>query len=170
MDAAFAQILDRDPKGEILFIDGQQESWAAALKNRFQTTIPDAGRIRFIPRLGGAEFAHLINAADVLLDTFPFSGGNTSFEALAQGKPVVTLPGAYFGGRFSYALLRQMDVLDTVADDAEDYARIAVQLAAEEDRRRQLKTRILDAGDAIFETRDFIGERETLFAELLGAN
>jgi len=63
-----------------------------------------------------------------------------------------------------------MDVLDTVADDAEDYARIAVQLAAEEDRRRQLKTRILDAGDAIFETRDFIGERETLFAELLGAN
>jgi protein O-GlcNAc transferase len=170
MDAAFAQILDRDPKGEILFIDGQQESWSAALNNRFQTTIPDAGRIRFIPRLGGAEFAHLINAADVLLDTFPFSGGNTSFEALAQGKPVVTLPGAYFGGRFSYALLRQMDVLDTVADDAEDYARIAVQLAAEEDRRRQLKTRILDAGDAIFETRDFIGEREALFAELLGAS
>lgn len=170
MDAAFAQILDQDPRGEILFIDGQQESWSAALKHRFQKTIPEAQRIRFIPRLGGAEFAHLINAADVLLDTFPFSGGNTSFEALAQGKPVVTLPGAFFGGRFSYALLRQMDVLDTVADDAEDYARIAVQLALGEDQRRQLKDRILEAGDTIFETRDFIAAREALFAELLGSS
>jgi protein O-GlcNAc transferase len=167
MDATFAQILDQDPKAEILFIDGQQESWSAALKSRFQITIPDAGRIRFISRLSGAAFAHLIAAADVLLDTFPFSGGNTSFEALAQGKPVVTLPGAYFGGRFSYALLRQMDVLDTVADDAGDYARIAVQLAGDVDQRRQLKDRILEAGDAIFETRDFIGEREALFEELL---
>ncbi len=170
MDAAFAQILDQDPRAEILFIDGQQESWSAALKRRFQTTIPDAQRIRFIPRLGGAEFAHLINTADVLLDSFPFSGGNTSFEALAQGKPVVTLPGAYFGGRFTYALLRQMDVLDTVAGDAVDYARIAVNLACEEDQRRQLKTRILEASDAIFETRAAITGREALFAELLAAN
>jgi len=170
MDAAFAQILDQDPKAEILFIDGQQESWSAALKNRFRKTIPEARRIRFLPRLSGAAFAHLIAAADVLLDTFPFSGGNTSFEALAQGKPVVTLPGAYFGGRFSYALLRQMDILDTVAGDEADYARIAVKLACEEDHRHQLKSCILEAGDAIFETRDFIGERETLFEELLASN
>ena len=170
MDAAFAQILDQDPRAEILFIDGQQESWSAALQSRFQKTIPEARRIRFIPRLSGAAFAHLINAADVLLDSFPFSGGNTSFEALAQGKPVVTLPGAYFGGRFTYALLRQMDVLDTVAGDAADYARIAVQLACEENRRHVLKTRILEAAGAIFETRDFIAERAALFEELLDAN
>ena len=129
--------------------------------------MPDARRIRFLPRLAGGEFPHLIAAADVLLDTFPFSGGNTSFEALAQGKPVVTLPGAYFGGRFTYALLRQMDILDTVAGDAGGYARIAVQLACEEDMRSQLKDRILEAGDAIFDTRTFIGERESLFEGLL---
>ncbi|MEE2760454.1 MAG: tetratricopeptide repeat protein [Pseudomonadota bacterium] len=167
MDAAFGAILGQDPKAEILFIDGQQESWSAALKNRFENTVPDAGRIRFLPRLAGAEFSHLIAAADVLLDTFPFSGGNTSFEALAQGKPIITLPGNYFSGRFTYALFRQMDILETVAQDAEDYAHIAVALACEEDRRHQLKTRILEASDTIFETRDFIGERETLLEELL---
>jgi protein O-GlcNAc transferase len=169
MDAAFAAILEQDPNAEILFIDGQQESWSAALQKRFQSTVPGADRMRFIPRLGGADFAQLIAAADILLDTFPFSGGNTSFEALAQGKPVVTLPGAYFGGRFTYALLRQMAVLDTVAGNAGDYARIAVQLGCEEDRRRQLKDTILAAGDAIFETRAFIGERQNLLEELLDA-
>ncbi|MFP6735285.1 MAG: hypothetical protein VB959_15765, partial [Rhodospirillales bacterium] len=167
MDAAFAAILDQDPKAEILFIDGQQESWSAALQSRFQKTIPGADRIRFLPRLAGEEFSHLIAVADVLLDTFPFSGGNTSFEALAQGKPVVTLPGAYFGGRFTYALLRQMDILDTVADDADSYARIAVQLGCDADRRRLLKHRIVNAAGAIFDDRAVIAGRETLFEELL---
>ena len=167
MDAAFAAILDQDPKAEILFIDGQQESWSAALQSRFQKTIPGADRIRFLPRLAGEEFPHLIAAADVLLDSFPFSGGNTSFEALAQGKPVVTLPGAYFGGRFTYALLRQMDILDTVADDADSYARIAVQLGCDADRRRLLKHRIVNAAGAIFDDRAAIAGRETLFEELL---
>ena len=50
-------------------------------------------------------FTDVLGLCDVLLDSFHFGGGNTTAEAIATGIPIVTLPGKFIRGRFTYAWL-----------------------------------------------------------------
>ncbi|NQV54329.1 MAG: tetratricopeptide repeat protein [Rhodospirillales bacterium] len=169
MDPAFAAILAGDPDAEILLIEGAQENWTSLLKARFQNTIADAARIKFIPRLSGVDYIHLIAAADVILDTFPFSGGLSSFEALALNKPIVTWPGAHLCGRLTLGLYRQMEILETIADSAESYVQIALQLGMEVDFREDHRRKLDDRTGEIFGDRGIITEREAFFEECFEA-
>jgi predicted O-linked N-acetylglucosamine transferase (SPINDLY family) len=72
---------------------------------------------------------------DVALDPFPFGGGLTSCEALWMGVPVVTMPGVNPASRQTLGFLRAIGRTEWVAGSAEDYVRIARDLATD---RRQL--------------------------------
>lgn len=76
---------------------------------------------------------------DIALDPFPFTGGLTSCEALWMGVPVITWPQSRVVSRQTFAFLNQIDLPELAARDAEDYVRIAVKLALDKDRLRQLR-------------------------------
>jgi hypothetical protein len=71
-------------------------------------------------------------------------GGNTSYEGRALGVLIVTLPSQFMRGRLTYAMYRQMGLLDPVAADATDYVRLAVRLGTEPDYRELMRRRITD--------------------------
>src|SRR5262249_21199605 len=98
--------------------------------------------------------------ADVLLDTFPFCGGNTSYEAFAVGTPVVTLPSRLLRGRLTQALYQQMGVLDCIASSPEDYVRIAVRLGTDALWRAEIRDRILAQSDRVFDDLSVVRELE----------
>ncbi|MEM9684458.1 MAG: hypothetical protein AAF942_14395, partial [Pseudomonadota bacterium] len=157
MDAPLAEILRQDPKGVLLLLEGQQESWGETLRQRFAETLgPLAERVAFLPRQKHDDYMRLIALADVSLDSFPFSGGNTTYQALAMGTPVVTLPGAYLRGRLSLAIYRHMGMTDCVAEDAADYARIAVRLGTDVTYRTYIEERIAADADSIFDDPIFL--------------
>jgi predicted O-linked N-acetylglucosamine transferase (SPINDLY family) len=64
-----------------------------------------------------------------MLDPFPFGGGHTSYEALALGLPVVTLPGRFLRGRLTHGMYQQMGYSDLEAQSIDDYVRLALRLA-----------------------------------------
>jgi predicted O-linked N-acetylglucosamine transferase (SPINDLY family) len=164
-DRTLAGILRRDPGGEVLLTDGKHPHLREALLNRFRRTMPDCvGRIRFLPRQDGPEFLNVMRVADVLLDTIHCGGGNTTYEALAMGVPVVTCPSNMLRGRVTYACYKQMGVLDCVASDEDDYAHKAVQLATDRDYREAIRTKILQANAALFEDLAAVRELERFFA------
>ena len=72
-----------------------------------------------------AEFADV----DILLDTFPFTGGITTCNALWMGVPVVSLQGETVVGRQGYAILKQLDLEELAANSTEHYINIAEGLA-----------------------------------------
>lgn len=72
---------------------------------------------------------------DIALDSFPFSGATTSFEALWMGVPLVTLPGTNMMGRVSAAHLNAAGAPELIARDADHFVAIAADLAAAPDRR-----------------------------------
>ena len=86
---------------------------------------------QIVPRLGQAEFLGLNRLADVVLDSVSWSGGNTTFDAVAMDKPVVTLPGPLMRSRVSAAILGMMGIEETVAADTDDYIAIAARLATD---------------------------------------
>jgi predicted O-linked N-acetylglucosamine transferase (SPINDLY family) len=100
----------------------------------------------------------LLALADVSLDSFPFSGGNTTYQALAMGTPVVTLPGDYLRGRLSLAILCELGLTDCIAMDGEDYARVAVRLATDRGWADDVARRIEEGAADIFDDPVFLGE------------
>lgn len=71
---------------------------------------------------------------DVALDTFPYTGGTTTCEALYMGVPVITLRGKTHGSRLGASILNAADVTELIAHSPMDYVKKAVQL----NRRREL--------------------------------
>lgn len=160
-DPALRAILERDPLADLYFIEGEDKSWRGALMQRLEQTLGrEAGRVRFLPRMGLSDFLGVIQAADVVLDPFHFGGGNTHYETLMLGTPVVTLPGAFMRGRVGLGCYRQLGVTDLVASDVESYVALALKTAADGDFRAALRERILACGDALYHDLSWLREFE----------
>lgn len=163
-DAMLAGILRRDSDGLVLLVDGPYAEWRAVLESRFETAMPDvAGRVRFLPRLSYERFLELIAVSDVMLDTTPFCGGNTTLEALAVGTPVVTLTGDFLRGRLSHAIYRQMELSDCIASTPDGYVELANALAMDPERRAAVVRNIEARHGALFEDPLIIRQLEDFF-------
>ena len=163
-DAVLAAILERDPQGTVVFIEGSHRQMARQLAKRLSRLVPDVEeRVLFLPALNYENFLGLSKAADVLLDTLHFSGGNTSLEGLALGTPVVTWPSQFMRGRWTAAVYADMGIDDMVAVDPEAYVDLALRCAGDAAWREQVSGKILDQGAAFFENDDAV----TGFAEFL---
>jgi predicted O-linked N-acetylglucosamine transferase (SPINDLY family) len=161
-DPILAEILRRDPQGQVALIRWAYPRGDELLRERFQALMPDvAGRIHFLRRFQQDEFLDLLAVADVILDPPHFGGGMTTTEALGQGVPVVTLPSQFLRGRITAAMYRRMGVPDCVAGSPQQYAEIAVQLGTEPDFRRQVCGKIRAADGLLFENPEAIREWES---------
>jgi len=94
---------------------------------------------------------HLANyrGVDIALDTFPFTGCTTTFEALWMGVPVVSLLGDTLVGRLTATFLRPAGLDGLVARTPEAYVDIAAALAEDPARlaslRATLRDRLIDS-------------------------
>ena len=74
-------------------------------------------------------------AADIALDSLPYSGGVTTLEALWMGVPVVALAGDRHAGRVGASILTHLGRPDLIAADEDAYVRLALEtLGARTDR------------------------------------
>ncbi len=76
---------------------------------------------------------------DIALDTYPYPGGITSCDALYMGTPLVTLAGTRHSTRFGLSILQNLDLTSLIADNPETYKEIAVTLARNRTRLRELQ-------------------------------
>ena len=61
------------------------------------------------------------------LDTFPYSGGTTSFETAWMGVPLLTLAGEAFISRCGVSININLNQKDWIAKNTEDYISKAVE-------------------------------------------
>jgi predicted O-linked N-acetylglucosamine transferase (SPINDLY family) len=111
-----------------------------------------AGRAGVAPeRLYFAEPAdlerHLARhaCADLMLDTSPYGAHTTAADALWTGLPVITWTGACFAARVAASLLHAVGLPELVAASREDYKALALRLARDPARLRQLRARLEQA-------------------------
>ena len=76
-----------------------------------------------------AQSLQLYNSMDIALDTFPFNGATTTFEALWMGVPVMTLRGDKHAGRVSTSILDALNMDDCIGFDQKDFLEKCVNLA-----------------------------------------
>ena len=165
-DPLLAEILRRDPQGLVAFIEGLEPEWTGLLEARIRREHPDiVDRVRFLPKQNHDDFLGLLSACDVMLDPLHFGGGNTTYEGLALGTPIVTLPSEYMRGRVTAACYRKMGLTDCIARNTHEYVDFALRLGADPNYRRTMQSRILAQNHVLYEDEAMLRELETFLED-----
>jgi protein O-GlcNAc transferase len=146
-DAIVAQIAQRVPNSQFVFLV-TNEVVESDFKNRMTRAFAAVGlkaveHCVWMREMDVLDFWNLNLIADVSLDTLGWSGGVTTFEAVACGLPVVTLPGKLMRSRHSYAILAQLGVTETIAGNEKEYVDIAERLGLDRQWRQFVVDRMV---------------------------
>jgi predicted O-linked N-acetylglucosamine transferase (SPINDLY family) len=81
----------------------------------------------------------LLGNTDVTLDTWPFNGHTTTCHCLWMGSPTITRAGETFRSRMGPVTLHHLGLSELIARDDQEYVKIAVALAGDVERLRELR-------------------------------
>ena len=167
MDRWFCEILRRDPNSVLVLFEGTDRVITDRLRTRLSE---EAGslmaRVHILPRMPVERFLEIMALSDVLLDTWPFGSGNTSYQGFAAGKPIVTLPGKYLRGRGVLAHYRHMGFMDCIADTPETYVDVAVRLGTDRAFRSRISDLIAERAHVLFDDERVVADFARFLAEV----
>ena len=97
---------------------------------------------------------------DIGLDTFPYNGVTTSFEAIWMNVPIITIKGYNFISRCGESINKNLGMEELIAKDENDYIDIAVNLAKNVERLNFLREKIFinTANSPLFDKEKFSKE------------
>ena len=75
------------------------------------------------------DHLNLYKEIDIALDTFPYNGVTTSFEAIWMGVPVLTMAGYNFNSRCGESINRNLNLEYLIAKNEEEYVSKAIDLS-----------------------------------------
>ena len=138
----WSNILKRVSKSKLVLKTSQKNHTLKRLKELFKKnnvleSIEFTGRQEDLKN-------HLItyNGIDIALDTFPYNGVTTSFEAIWMGVPVITMAGYNFNSRCGESINKNLNMERMVARDEDDYVDKVVNLSNNHDDYIKLRKSI----------------------------
>jgi glycosyltransferase involved in cell wall biosynthesis len=140
------------------------------LVERFRTLGVAPERLILANGVKRADLLKVYASIDIMLDTWPYCGGNATAEALWHGVPVVTLKGEdRFASRYGASLLAAAGCEDLVANSAEEYIAIAKRLAGDPAHRAHLRRRLRDMSieHGLGDSARFVRRLEDAYVDML---
>jgi protein O-GlcNAc transferase len=130
-----------------------------------------ADRMLFAPRRPLAEHLARYRAADLAIDTYPYTSHTTASDALWAGCPLVTRVGDTFVSRVAGSILRNAGMHELVTDNAADYERKVLELATNPGKLQEIRHKVQEARDTspLFDTPRFVRNLEGAFETMLEA-
>ena len=165
-DFILAEIARRVPQAQFIFPRG--ELLRERLKFAFAAVNLDSEDyclFRTIPTRH--DYIAINFLSDVFLDTFTWSGGNTSLEAIACNLPIVTCPGEFMRGLHAYSFLKMLGVTDTIAQNEEEYIQIAVKLGLDSQWRRDIAQRMSQRQYDLFDDQVCVTALEGFYRQIV---
>ena len=102
----------------------------------------------------------LYGQIDIALDTFPYNGVTTSFEAISMGVPVLTMKGYNFNSRCGESIIKNLGIDELIAKDEVEYIFKAKNLAEDQERLLKIRTQIFETAPytALFDKKIFASD------------
>jgi predicted O-linked N-acetylglucosamine transferase (SPINDLY family) len=166
----WAAILDAVPESRLVLRAAayRSPSTVAWIRARWRTRGIDVARIAFDPFVGLPELHAAYDAIDIALDPFPFNGGVTTCDALAQGLPVITLEGDRMISRQGSALLAAAGRSRWIARSRDEYIALAVALSHRQTREAERATLVAEfAQSPLCDIAGFTASLERAYAAML---
>ena len=126
-------------------------------------------RIVFAAPLPKAGHLARHRLADLFLDTWCINGGTTASDSLWAGLPLLTRAGEQFGGRVAASLLTSLGLKQLIARDAQDYERIALELARSPQHMAAVREQLIAARarSGPFDTAGFVLDFESALEQMV---
>jgi len=165
----WARILRAETGSRLWFIYSGYEvtEVQARIRDWFASAGVAAERLHFEGRLPRSILLERYGGVDLALDSFPYSGGLTTCEALWMGVPVITMPGQTFAGRHAFSHLSNVGLTEAIARDADDYVATVRRLGSDRDRLARLRMELRDrvANSPLCDGARFAGHLEATLRE-----
>ncbi|ACK69165.1 Tetratricopeptide TPR_2 repeat protein [Gloeothece citriformis PCC 7424] len=168
-DYVFPSIAVRVPHAKFVFIASHintviKEKFIKRLQKAFADfNLDSQDYCLILPVLSPEDYLNLNLVSDIYLDTFDWSGGNTTMQAIASNLPIVTCPGEFMRGRHSYGMLKMLGVEETIAKDESEYIDIAVRLGLDEEWRNSLREKTKVNQDQVYNDKTCVKALEDFF-------
>ena len=103
------------------------------------------------------DHLNLYKEIDIALDTFPYNGVTTSFEAIWMGVPVLTMTGYNFNSRCGESINKNLNMEYLIAKNQEEYVSKALHLSSNLDQYLGLRKEIFNNSEnsPLFNTQSF---------------
>jgi protein O-GlcNAc transferase len=128
----WSRILQQVP-GSKMLVEGKDFSNPGAtlqLRNQFERHGIESNRLIFVQRDTRRQYL-AYHDIDIALDTFPLTGGTTTFDCLWMGVPIVSLVGRNFRERLSTTILYHGGFQEFLCANVDEYMERAVGLASD---------------------------------------
>jgi len=127
----WARLLSRVPQSRLIIANLGSERKKAAVRLEMTNGGISEDRFEFVPRVDLDKYPDLLSTVDISLDTFPYGGGTTTFDALWMGVPVITAVGDIPVSRSAASILVALGLDDWVAPSIDDFVDVAVARASD---------------------------------------
>ena len=164
-DRYLKRILERDMNGHIILLTGNRPLPAKALAERLRHSLGELLMTRIILRsiIPHDQYRKYFSVATCMLDSPVYAGDLTAHDAFDAGVPIVTQEGPYLVERYTLGLYRMMDMASLVTDCEDQYVDLAVRLGTDADFNHEVRCRIIERKEAIFNTNQVVKEYESFF-------
>ena len=127
-----------------IYLKNPQENASLDLKENILKKFIDRGvqknKIIFLEtKKNTHDHLNLYNKIDLALDTFPYPGVTTSFEAVLMGVPVLTMKGYNFNSRCGESININLQMENFIAKDKEEYFEKAISMQNKSDYLKEIR-------------------------------
>ena len=92
----------------------------------------------------------LLSSLDLIIDSFPFGGCNTTLEAFFFNKVVVTLPVDKLSGRFTFGFYQKMGISEPICSTIDEYVNKVVYFGNNLEARSKVEMMIHENKEKLF--------------------
>jgi predicted O-linked N-acetylglucosamine transferase (SPINDLY family) len=167
MFAVWMRIL-KQVEGSVLWLLEGNAAAPANLKRAAERHGVAADRLVFAPFIPMEQQLDRLPLADLFLDSVPCNAHTTASDALWAGVLLLTCRGTAFSGRVAASLLNAVGLPELVTETLDDYAALAVALAADPVRLQALRRKLADNLQTapLFDTDRYRRHLEAAYAQM----
>ncbi|MEK9727674.1 MAG: hypothetical protein VW397_06170 [Candidatus Margulisiibacteriota bacterium] len=165
-DEVIARIVKADPKNHVVMICFNYLEKVVTQRLKKYLSTKELTQVHFKMPYSKDDYYAALKSADMVLETFPFGGGNTVLHCLAAGTPVITFKGTHIKTRFGAAFYEWINERRFIATTIDEYVEKALlyandtKLKAEFFKKIQAnKNRLFDNMTGVNETYDWFKEK-----------
>ena len=123
-------------------------------KNGVENKVKILDKVNFHKKKDHLE---LYNKVDLALDTFPYNGVTTTFEALWMNVPVIVLKGYNFNSRCGESIIKNTKIDYLIASNTKEYIQKVIFLSQNRKKLNEMRRKLYDEvlSTPLFDTKSF---------------
>jgi protein O-GlcNAc transferase len=163
----WAEVLRSNPTSRFVMFVPDPDSHAR-VRGAFADRQVNPSRLTFVGREPRTGYLTNFHKIDIALDTWPYPGGTTTFDALWMGVPVVTMMGSTSVSRAGASILSNLGFAEWVTESSAGYLAAATRLATDVNQLANLRASLRDRlrASRLMDGHQFARDMEAIYRDM----